>query len=451
MTEGKNGSLTVTLALTSMMFLIFYLVLTEGVRMYFAKWEAQQAMEMAGFSVLSEYQQELFEHYGLFFLDLDYEQGHEMPGVLEGRLKEYFQKNAEEAILTEIRADRFQRASDGDGAAFLLQAAEQMKRESGYQIFETLFEKAGALVRQSQELPEDLWEKEESAAGILGEYKDEEGKPLFQISLPRISFPSVDALTEAVFGSEEGLSEKEISPGERLLDRELCEGSGKKSGVGVVEMQMFHAYLLRHFGYYGIKNPDIWKDRLEYQIEYVIFGKEGDRENLEETMWRIFLLRSAGNYLFFHQDAARFGKAEAEAAAIAGITGNVALVSLVREILLIAQAIEEGIQETKAVFAGEKVPLYEDGVFQGIQMGYEEYLYLFLCTTGKREKTMRSMDVVELEVREKSGYEAFRMDHCTDAFELHGVWQLNSLFLEIPLIEGGIYENTIDKKVCYEK
>lgn len=451
MTEGKNGSLTVTLALTSMMFLIFCLVLTEGVRMYFAKWEAKQAMEMAGFSVLSEYQQELFEHYGLFFLDLDYEQGHEMPGVLEGRLKEYFQKNAEEAILTEIRADRFQRASDGDGAAFLLQAAEQMKRESGYQIFETLFEKAGALVRQSQELPEDLWEKEESAAGILGEYKDEEGKPLFQISLPRISFPSVDALTEAVFGSEEGLSEKEISPGERLLDRELCEGSGKESGVGVVEVQMFHAYLLRHFGHYGIKNPDIWKDRLEYQIEYVIFGKEGDRENLEETMWRIFLLRAAGNYLFFHQDATRFGKAEAEAAAIAGITGNVALVGLVREILLIAQAIEEGIQETKAVFAGEKVPLYEDGVFQGIQMGYEEYLYLFLCTTGKREKTMRSMDVVELEVREKSGYEAFRMDHCIDAFELHGVWQLNSLFLEIPLIEGGIYENTIDKKVYYEK
>lgn len=451
MTEGKKGSLTVTLALTSLMFLLFCLVLTEGVRLYFAKWEAGQAMEMAKFSVLSEYQQELFEHYGLFFLDLDYEQGKEMPGILEGRIKEYFQKNAEEAILTEIQTDCFQRASDGDGAAFFLQAAEQMKRESGYEIFETLFDRAEDLFRQSQELPGTLQEKEESAAGILGEYKDEEGKPLFQISLPRISFPSVDALTDAVFGSDEGLSEKEISLEERLLYRELCEGSGRESGAGIVEMQMFHAYLLKYFGYYGTKNPDIWNDRLEYQIEYIIFGKEGDRENLEETMWRIFLLRAAGNYLFFHQDAERFGKAEAEAAAIAGITGNAALIGLVREILLIAQAIEEGIQETKAVFAGEKVSLYEDGVFQGVQMGYEEYLYLFLCTTGKREKTMRSMDVVELEVRERSGYEAFRMDHCADAFELHGVWQLNSLFMEIPLMEGGIYENTIDQKVCYEK
>ena len=143
-------------------------------------------------------------------------------------------------------------------------------------------------------------------------------------------------------------------------------------------------------------------------------------------------------------------KAEAEATALAGITGNGVIIALVKEILLISQAIEAGIGETKMIFAGEKVPLYENGVFAGVKLGYEQYLYFFLNTTNRTQKIYRSMDIVEMEVRERSGYESLRLDHCTDSFVVEWIWQADSIFENFPFLEGGVYENTIRRKVFYE-
>lgn len=407
-------------------------------------------MELAEFSVLSEYQYELFSHYGVFFLDLDYEQGAEHTGVLEQRAGTYFTQNAGEVMLSGLRAENFRRATDSGGLPFFRQAVEQMKVKTGYKVFEGLFEKAGELTEESVNLRELLKENESSAEGILGGYVDEEGEPLFQISIPKISFPSVAALTEAVFGSEAGLSEKAVDLQERIGERELNKGVGVSEEAGFVEMQLFHAYLFQYLHHYGAEEPDAWKEALEYQLEYVISGEASDKENLENIMWRIFLLRAVGNYLFYHRDGGKLGKAETEAVALVGITGNAALIRLVREIFLISQAIEDGISETRRIFAGDKVPLYQQGVFAGIEIGYEEYLYLFLCTTDTTEKLYRCMDVVELEVREKSGYEAFRLDHCTDCFDVRCTYEFESLFADIPLRTGGTFENTIRRKVYYE-
>ncbi len=450
MTASKKGSLTILLALTSLLFLTFCLVLAEGTRNFFLKAQAAQAMELAQFSVLSEYQQELLEHYGLFFLDLDYEKGAEHTGVLEQRAKDYFHRNAEEIMVTGLEAGNFRRASDSGGMPFFYQAVEQMKVESGYKIFEGLFENLGDFEKETVDLGGILEESENAAEGILGEYVDEEGLPLFEIVIPKISFPSIGALTEAVFGSESGLSEKTVNSEDRISVRDLSRGIGMKKEISFADLQLFHGYLFRHCNYYGAQKPNVWKESLEYQLEYIISGEAGDKENLENIMWRIFLLRTAGNYLFYHQDGEKLGKAEAEAAALVGITGNAALISLVKEIILISQAIEDGISETKRVFAGEKVPVYQQGIFSGIEIGYEEYLYLFLCTAENTGKIYRMMDIAELEIREKSGYQGFRLDHCTDSFDLRCTYRFESLFRQIPLMDGGTYENVVHRKVCYE-
>lgn len=450
MITPKKGSLTIFLALTMLLFLTFCLVLAEGTRSFFFKAKAAQAMELAEFSVLSEYQYELFSHYGVFFLDLDYEQGTEHTQVVEQRARTYFEQNAEELTITKLETGNFRRATDSGGIPFFHQAVEQIKVESGYKFFEGLFERVGDLTEESVNLGEILSESESAAEGILNGYVDEEGLPLFEISLPKISIPSIGALSEAIFGSESGLSEKSVNPEERILGREISQGIGTKDEIGFADMQLFHGYLFKYFNYYGAENAKVWKEKLEYQLEYVIAGEASDKENLENIMWRIFLLRAVGNYLFYHQDGEKLGEAEAEAIAIVGITGNAVLVSLVKEILLISQAIENGIQETKSIFAGEKVPVYQQGIFSGIEIGYKEYLYLFLCTTENTGKIYRSMDIVELEVREKSEYKSFRLDHCTDYFDFRCTYQFESLFRDIPLMDGGTYENTIHRKVYYE-
>ena len=82
MRKNAKGSLTVFLALTMMLFLNFCLVLVEGSRIWCYRAKAMQAVELAEFSILSEYQPELFKQYGLFFLDLDYAQGEERTDIL---------------------------------------------------------------------------------------------------------------------------------------------------------------------------------------------------------------------------------------------------------------------------------------------------------------------------------------------------------------------------------
>ena len=89
----RKGSLTIFLALAMLTFLTFSLALVEGTRNYYFRVEGEQAMELAEFSILSEYQQELFDNYHLFFLDLDYEQGEESVGILEQQAKKYLTKN----------------------------------------------------------------------------------------------------------------------------------------------------------------------------------------------------------------------------------------------------------------------------------------------------------------------------------------------------------------------
>ena len=63
MSRRLKGSVTIFLALLMMTFFMLCLVLVEGVRIYYLRVNAAQAMDLAEFSALSEYQRELFGHY----------------------------------------------------------------------------------------------------------------------------------------------------------------------------------------------------------------------------------------------------------------------------------------------------------------------------------------------------------------------------------------------------
>lgn len=428
---SKKGSLTIFMALSMLVFLTFSMVLVEGVRNYYIRVKAALAMELTEFSVLSEYQRELFETYGIFFLDLDYEQGEESTAVLEQRAEYYLNANAGEVKTTQVLAENFERATDCEGNAFFSQAVELMKVKSGYKIIEDLIGKELDAAEEAVDLKEILKQKLS-----------------FSDLLPNISFPSVRGLWEAVFGNDTAISEKSIVISERLMYRNLERGVGRDNDFS--GMQLFHAYIFDYLHHYGAFNEKGSKDALEYQIEYVISGKNSDRKNLENIMWRIFLLRASGNYLFLHQDGHAVAAAEAKAQLLVGFTGNPAIIEACKEIFLIAQALEEGISDTRSIFGGEKVPLYENGIFAGAEIGYEQYLYLFLNTTDKREKIYRCMDIVELEIRKCSGYENLRLDHCVDAFSMQWEYQFDSLFFDIPLMDKSIYENRMIRNIYYE-
>jgi hypothetical protein len=284
----------------------------------------------------------------------------------------------------------------------------------------------------------------------LDHLKEGEKNKGISISIPDVTFPSVKVLRDAVFGEETALSEKKIDLSQSILTRDLSKGEDQSKENSFLDLGYFHRYLFQNFGYYGDKNPNVWDASLEYQLEYMVSGKDEDLKNLENVMWRIFLLRAGGNYLFYRQDSYYLGEAKTKAIAMVGFLGNPYLIEAVTELLLLSRAIEDGITQTRQIFCGEKVPLYEKGVFSGILLGYEEYLYLFLKTEKHEHVVYRCMDLVEREVRERSKYEDFRLDHCTDRFEVQWNYQFDSLFHETGYFTGEIYKNEINRKVFYE-
>lgn len=461
MRRNARGSLTVFLAMTMMFFLSFCLVLVEGSRNWCYRTKAMQAAELTEFSILSEYQPELFKQYGLFFLDLDYAQGEERIDILNSRAEHYLGKNAPEVDRVSVNLDKFFRATDAQGSPFFRQVITQMKFDTGLSLAEDFLERTGQMTGEEKDLETSFQEiqsradrcAEQAEQEMNQEKEDEEEEKdsvLVHISVPNITFPSVDALTAAVFGDTGDLSDYSVDLSGRLEKRSLMQGVGSKEGVSFTEMQLFHGYLFSYFNHYGADQPGASKETLKYQLEYIISGRKSDKDNLENIMWRIFLLRAGGNYLFYHQDGTKLAKAQEEATAMVGFTGNPVLIEAVTELLLMREAIEDGITQTRQVFSGEKVPLIQNGISFGVEVGYEEYLYLFLNTTDKKEKIFRTMDVVELEIRTLSGYEKFSMDHCVDGMELQWEYEFSSLFVRTPVSESGNYEYKIARKIYYE-
>lgn len=444
MIKKREGSVTVFLALSMFSFLTLCLVLIEGMRIYYIRTKAMQSIELTEFSVLSEFQKELFENYGVFFLDLDYEQGDEKIEILEQRAGEYLRKNIGEVQTTGIETSNFRRATDADGSAYLLQAIELTKVKHGYKLLEDIFGGIENITPDEVDLEEILHRRKGQASGIVDSLKTAAENTLLKISLPDISFPSVKLLRETILGNETNLSNHEIILAQRLQKRKLCQGEGKEVPLGIIDMQWFQLYLFENFCFFGDKNEAKTKEVLRYQLEYIIAGKDSDLKNLENIMWRIFLLRAGGDYLCYRQSSEHQAEAELKAVSAVGFTGNAALISLIKELFLISQAIEDGIQETKTIFAGGKVPFYKNGVSQGIALGYEQYLYMFLNMTAREHKIYRSMDVIELEVRKSSGYEHFKMDHCVDCFDLEWSYRFDGL------LWSGLYENTIKRTINYE-
>ena len=171
-----KGSVTIMLALSMFGFLMLCLVLVEGTRIYYIRTKTMQAMELAEFSVLSEYQRELFDQYGVFFLDLDYEQGEEQRAVLEQRAEKYLSNNAEEVRTKSLRASTFRRATDDGGIVFFMQAVELMKVKSGYEFLGDRFQSLEGITIDNVNLQGILNTSASKAWQILSELNEAAGE-----------------------------------------------------------------------------------------------------------------------------------------------------------------------------------------------------------------------------------------------------------------------------------
>lgn len=211
---------------------------------------------------------------------------------------------------------------------------------------------------------------------------------------------------------------------------------------------------------------------MDYELEYIIAGKETDIKNLEKVVKELLLIREVGNFATILQDGKKQALALEMAAATIGFTGIAPLVEAVKLGILLAWSYMESIMDLRSLLAGGTVPLikkpsdWKSDVTLGWKAlgqkpekteeengwGYREYLLLLLALVRENTLVYRAMDVVEQNLRQMPGGEKFRMDCQIYRVEAEGLYTSQPLFLGFVTVGGkadGVYHFQKSQRFSY--
>lgn len=466
----EGGYLTVFLSLTLVLVISLVTALLQGARKDLIREQALLVTDTAADSVLAQYSRELFERYDLFFVDCSYQTG----DPSEERVLEHFTGVADRNLqarkllgvqsvqtftslsLSGVSLSGTRFAADDGGEPVRRQIAAYMSADpagaAADQVLSVLddwnglpFDFSGGTDFWEQERGKNLEEigsVEESLASEEADQTDGTGQePAVQEEKPEDPAETVDGFRRGPVLSQvlepgETVSNASVDADSLPSHRSLHQGTGlvpeNEHPEEDLDAVTFDRYLLEKCGTWREKKEG---SRLSYEVEYILFGKESDRENLSAMAGRLLLVRSALNLSFLLSDAKRKEEARTFARTLSSVLLHPALEPVFTTAVLIAWSYVESVKDVKTLLSGRKVPLIKTdadwstdvsditspgGVSagQGSEHGltYRDYLQIFLFMENETEKTRRFLDICEMDLRLTPGNEAFRIDWCLDAF-----------------------------------
>ena len=218
----------------------------------------------------------------------------------------------------------------------------------------------------------------------------------------------------------------------------------------------FNEYVMKKCGNYVHPKEDSY---LKYQAEYIFVGSSSDSMNLSMTLHNVFAIRTAANALSIKQDKQKMAVIDVIATALGAVTRVPEKVYEATIILIWAAA--ESTYDVEDLLNGKKIALIKDGkdfhtslkgsvssltdnacdysnllsdsqrkqlpaqtdigtgngaasVGSKIKLSYEDYLRLLLMSVPGPVKTLRMMDIMELDIRKTKDNDTFRIDQCVD-------------------------------------
>lgn len=457
----KQGSVTIFLTLVMAAVLSLFMTLLEGAKNNIYKLKAECSVDMGIDSIFAEYHRELLEQYDLFFIDTSY--GGMVPSVLNttNHMKNYMEYNlnpTKELFLTNISSFYTLQpeaievlsmavATDHYGQVYENQAITYMKSKYGINDIEKFLQNTN-LISQNCLLDNDVQQnrinienqiqntpkpKEEVSPDVWEEVKV--NNPADQVNSTR----NIGVL-QLVIEDNNTLSGRGILPDNYISRRRPITGDGLPENTDrpneSTDQILFVEYLLEKFGYYTKEKET---GELQYQLEYILCGNSTDVENLKETVNKLLLIREAANVAYLFSDSAKMAQADALASSLSIITQVPPLQPLIKYSLVFAWAYAESVSDVKELLEQGKVSLlkqkgewklsltqmlsYEDHlqVNSTSEKGltYGEYIKLLLFFEKREDRTMRSMDIIEMDIRKTQGNSNFRIDGCIDSLSLY--------------------------------
>ncbi len=423
----KKGEITAFLSLVFVLILAFVTSILNSAVIQTTKSIKRQDVDRALFSLFGEYDPILFEQYDLFAVDTG-TTGDETSSQILGRLHYYGSSD----IKHEISGIQF--LTDQMGAAFKEQAIQYMAYTYGLSTVTDL-------VGMTKE-----WEKVEIASneikdqnaefdqGLSEITSQESGKEQFEFVHEMQKLPLLSTVLPKNFECSAKTVEQEGTFSMRKQNVGKGEFYIRSDSSSLQSNLLFKEYLLKKFTNALSSKEETAIKQLSYEVEYLIGGKNNDKDNLEVVLRKIAWLRTGANYIFLMNDPKKKAEAEAMAAVLAVLIFFPEGIQLITQILLITWAFAEGVQDLKELMRGNKIPLIKkegqwqvslDAVIhkQTLQnesqstqqqggLAYKDYLRILLFLKKADTLTMKALDRIEGNLRQNHE----KPDLCIDSY-----------------------------------
>ena len=410
----KRGSITLQLSLMLGLSMTLVLYSIQSVRIADGRVLMASALEQGLYSLFAGYDRDLYEEYGLLFLDGGYgEKDLQLgklcetvtdaaeyivdPGKGNGRQD---QKGLSGIRLSGGEVTGYLLATDNAGAAFQNQVCRFMEEQIGTEgirmLAARLSDEFGISGEQEKylkgtDMEEAVQEYEsQKEAAAAGENQRESagaestrlsgyaglrtGSPVKteKVSETAEKIPEVPEDFQNPIDTVQGMWEMGILSlaipdpsglsGYTLGEEQLVSGRIRQRGMGMVQTEaagtfdrlLMLEFLAESFPCYTTQSQETG---MKYQVEYAIAGKSSDRENLKTVLERLQLIREASNFLYLMNSPVRSAEADQLALLISTALLMPQAQPLVSLVLKLCWAYGESILDLRVLLDGGKIPL----------------------------------------------------------------------------------------------
>lgn len=436
-----RGYLTVFLSLSLSALIGFALLLTGNAIRNGGKVRFEYATDIGMNSVLAEFSTALQERYDLFYIDASYLGREPAASNIEERLDFYIRRNLNSGLekktwinveLEKVMIPEVAVASDGQGRSMKYQAVKYIQ-DSGIEreeadIFSYLWNVRSL---DGRDALEDWSALQEQIAGIELPWILNEKGELVEVPLgnpaDHIYGMSGSDILYLLHLDMDGIGVGRIRKSDYISERKLknLKNSCEKEGND----KLFLTYLFEKMGNYRKVRED---SVLLFQMEYIACGEASDYENLKAVTDRLMKWRFAVNAARILGDESMYEEASSLAMSLQAVQLKEEFHKPVTLSILYACAYLESLSEVQALLNGGRVPLKKDDFYTGIDqvisgefisdmaedggLDYEQYLACMIMLLSEEERNMRSMDIMEMDIRMLTGNPCFCMDFCVEKY-----------------------------------
>ncbi len=502
----SNGSITIFLSLSLTIIMALICTTLETIRLNGLSTHLDMAADSALDSMFASYDRDLMEMYGLLFLDGSGGNKEYSDLYLKNEIQEYIKyelfPKTEKSLsgttiypmnLEDIRILSTVKATDFGGNILEQEIVDYMKYKQVGDISDKLFG-----WKEQIEGEDDTLEQIEDAEKTLNETdwnniqtadtknlnilehniikdsneaeKADNGEKNEEIDTQFDSERYKEEIEKSIIHQAEEIKKsgflKLVVPTGTAVSGAKLEKDQFPSATSVTEIQwenkniaektarmvLYGEYILEFFPNF-CSNQE--KTGIQYEAEYILFGKDSDEENLKSCINRLLWIREGLNAAHILSSAQKMEEALVLATAIVGWTMIPPLVTAVQLVIVGVWAYGESLLDVRRLLSGKKVELIKSestwqlglnglkDFFNGAQeaekddssgLAYEDYIRILLLTMDKTEKSYRTMDMIQQNMQQISPN--FEMKHYIYSAQICVETTATQLFLMLPGIKN---------------